>query len=55
MDSALSIVEGRDGILRDIYGRPMVMIYDSDLNRALARDASESSPQARRCRGFLNV
>jgi hypothetical protein len=41
MEAALSVIEGQDGILQDKYGRPMVMVYDSDLQRASARDASE--------------
>ena len=41
MEGALSIVEGQDGILKDKYGRPMIMVYDSNLKRASLRGASE--------------
>ena len=37
MNSALSIVEGQDDIVRDVDGRPIVMMYDSNLDRTLAR------------------
>ncbi|OBT56115.1 hypothetical protein VE04_04152 [Pseudogymnoascus sp. 24MN13] len=33
-DGPLDVVENQDGVLEDVYGRPMVMIYDSNQNRA---------------------
>ena len=42
MDGALSIIEGQDGILKDKYGRPMIIVYDSNLKRASSHGASES-------------
>ncbi|KFY78233.1 hypothetical protein V499_02549 [Pseudogymnoascus sp. VKM F-103] len=33
-DGPLDVMENQDGVLEDVYGRPMVMIYNSNQNRA---------------------